>query len=87
MGGMIFGDKLCSFRNPMVFIDYHNKLKGVILFGYSKNHNNKVVKTKVNMVYGKIYQFDINKKVKTNEDIIKMVDLQNEYCEINGDYT
>jgi len=60
----------------MVFVDYDNKLKGVILFGYTKNQKtNKVVKTNCNLVYGKIYEFDINKKMKSNDDIVKMVDL------------
>jgi len=39
----------------MVFVDYENRLKGVILFGYSKNENGKVTKSNANMIYGKIY--------------------------------
>jgi len=39
------------------------------------------------MVYGQLYQFDISKKVIKFDDIVKMSDLQKQYCEIEGDYT
>ena len=86
MGGMVWGSKLCSFKKYMVFTDYENKLKGVILFGYSKNQSGKVVKSNVNMVYGKIYKFNPDKSMKKEDDIIKMADLEEEYYEIQGDY-
>jgi hypothetical protein len=58
-----------------MFEDKENKLRAVVNIGMQKL-NGKLVNKSYDEIYGKIYKYDSSKFTGKDEDIIKMVDLQ-----------
>ncbi len=66
-----------------MFEDKENKLRAVVNIGMQKL-NGKLVNKSYDEIYGKIYKYDSSKFTGKDEDIIKMVDLQEQLSEIEG---
>ena len=66
---------LVRIINYVMFEDKQNKLRAVVNIGMQKE-NGKLVNKSYDNIYGKIYRYNVNKFTGKEEDIIKMVDLE-----------